>query len=128
MFTLKARNANMTSCENNKTSIISCPLWDTLGLLMNVNYILWMKCPMRGSKNGRELLEVPFVNKVSGYGHNWHHNSRPTFLICCSSIVLHVKWFWKGPTHTWVKKHQHHKFLTRERELLYWNVPLNYPT
>ena len=84
---------------------------------------------MCGSNNGRELLEVVSLDKVIGYGHNWHHNSRPTLLICCSSIVLHVKWFRKGPTHTWVEKYQHHNFLQeRERELLYLNVRLIHPT
>jgi hypothetical protein len=39
-----------------------------------------------------------------------------------------MKWIRKGPTHTWIEKHQHHKLLATKRELLYINVPLIHPT
>ena len=48
----------MRNYDGNETSIDFCLLWDMIGLLINVNYMLWMKDFM-WIDNSIELLEVP---------------------------------------------------------------------
>ena len=48
----------MTRRDSSETFIDSRLLWDTIGMLMDINYNLRMNCHVRGMRTARELLEV----------------------------------------------------------------------
>lgn len=94
---LRMRGYWMMICNNNETSIISHPLWDMNGLLMDVYGRLWIlcvdrrvqescwKCPPLGRVTGHGSLIVTFNNS-----HEFKMGS--SFFAIKLSFCTHICW------------------------------------